>query len=152
VVLDAERFSAATRLPPSPIQLAATDVSGQKPQWDDRLGQATLHYYLKRFMEPEQAHGAAAGWRGDRLLVYSEGSSPRGSALWCIHATTPEAAKTLQQALRSALLQQHGLPEDTPLPHTSPEGRTINLTLEAETLYLVDAGSIEMAAKLAVAR
>jgi hypothetical protein len=142
-IFDTERYltESGTTVPPMPIEIAP---STEKPIWDDRLGQFALFYYLKRYMEPEEAHAAAAQWRGDRLVVFE--AEPRGSAVWKIHAVTEEGATKLHAALKTALLQHADLPEDTPLPHNGE--RSIHVTQNKSVVTLIDAASAEVGTRL----
>lgn len=138
-IMDSERYLGDTRMPPIPITVKEVKLKGRSPVWDDRLGQHTLLLYLRRYLEPELALPAAAKWRGDRFLVYpGADSTARGSAHWHIVTSSRQDAQVLLDALRSALLYHYELPEGTPLPHTTSEGRMLSLTIENQTVTLTD--------------
>jgi hypothetical protein len=141
-IMDSERYLGDTRLPPVPVSVKNSVWRGTEPSWDDRLGQHTLLLYLRRYLEFSEALTAAATWRGDRFLAYTAGGSQtRGSAHWHIVTASTESATSLQSALRSAVLQHYGLPQDTKLPHQTADGRAINVTLEKQTVLLTDEAS-----------
>ncbi len=140
-VLNSELYLAETRLPPTPVGIVKPPAEGKAPIWDDRLGAATLVYFLKRYMEPEDAHKAAVGWRGDRFLAYAAATgNGRGDAVWRITTASADAAKALRAAMKTALLQHYELPPDTPFPDAlKAGGRSLKLTAEGSDLTLVDA-------------
>ncbi len=138
-VMDSERYLGDTRLPPVSVTLPDVKIKGVSPSWDDRLGQNTLLLYLRRYLEPEEALAAAAKWRGDRFLVYPAATAgERGSAHWHVVTASPEDATALQAKLKLALLFHYGLPDDTPLPHTTAEGRRLSLSIANQTVLLTD--------------
>ena len=134
-ILDSERYLNETNTPIPPAKVDAK--TRPDDLWDDRLGQFALFYYLKRYLEPEAAHGAASLWRGDRLIVAKGGA--RASALWKIHAGSPDGAKKLYQALSTAMFSHYGLPEDAKLPHQGE--RSLSISVKGEMVVLVDAES-----------
>ncbi len=141
-VLDTERYLNETRVPPDPVSLNQKTLDGAGPAWDDRLGQQVLVIYLKRYMDPELAHAAALGWRGDRFVVFADAAGGRGHSFWRVKTPSSEMAKDLRQAFTRAVLQHYGLPEDNPLPTTTPaEERTINVIQDGAGVTLIDTGT-----------
>lgn len=141
-VMDSERYLGDTRLPPVPVTVKDTKWKGGEPTWDDRLGQHALLLYLRRYLEISEALTAAAHWRGDRFLAYAGGGSgARGSAHWHIVTASAEAAKSLQAALRTALLQHYGLSEEVSFPHKTEDGRMVGISVEKQTVLLTDEAS-----------
>lgn len=141
-IMDSERYLGDTRLEPVPVTVKETQWNGKNPVWDDRMGQHALLLYLKRYLEMQDALTAAATWRGDRFLAYeADGSARRGTAHWHIVTASSAAAKVLQDALRIALLQHYGLPEDAALPLKTEDGRKLGLSIENQTVLLTDEAS-----------
>ena len=64
---------------PISIPLADTTVNGQKPLQDNVLGEMGCRILFSQFGDESTAPDIAAGWRGDRYLVYDNGAS----LVWC---------------------------------------------------------------------
>ena len=80
-ILHPERFLASPRTEPVAVSFARTDVRGQEPVDDNVLGEFGVRQLLAAWLKDDQlAARAAAGWRGDRYLVY--GNWAASSYVW----------------------------------------------------------------------
>jgi hypothetical protein len=82
----------------------ATIAPGQRLSYTDTLGEWTIRFLLARALTDEEAAGAAAGWRGDRIAYFVPGQTQAKpmSYLWRVRYETAAAAARFETALKKA--------------------------------------------------
>jgi hypothetical protein len=102
--------------------IAAFPEGGWTQRWNVPLGEYYLREHLRTLMTDAQASAAAAGWGGDRFIVYE---SDDGQRLWLLTLAwdTPEEATEFVEAYRAALTEAYGpeLRQDNRC-HARPDG------------------------------
>jgi len=106
-VIEPERFLDPNRLPPAQIELPSTEIAGEKPYWDDRLGRFATFTALRAYNSDEDAGQGTRGWKGDRLLAYAAPDHPRDHAVWQTLLLTQEDGAAFFKAMRSCLTQRY---------------------------------------------
>ncbi len=107
-ILHPERFLTQPRIAPISLTFPDTTVLGEKPLSDNVLGEFGLRQLFARWLPDDAAaNAAAAGWRGDRYLVYGEAKSA-GYVLRVACADEAGAA-VLGAACRHALTARYRL-------------------------------------------
>ncbi len=100
-VLHPELYLADPREEPVEIALADTSVLEQKPVEDNVLGEfGARQLFLTWFHDKSRAEDAAAGWRGDRYLVYQTAGGT--SYFWKVACRDRAAAERFYAAVRDA--------------------------------------------------
>jgi hypothetical protein len=108
-ILHPALFLARPRTEPVAIAFPDTTVLGQKPVDDNVLGEFGLRQLFARWLHDEPADdAAAAGWRGDRYLVY--GDAKAAGYVWEIASDDEAAAAKLCVTLRASLAARYPLP------------------------------------------
>ena len=80
-ILHPSRFLAQPRLEPATIAFDQTVVMGRSPMYDNVLGEFGIRQLLSVWLKDDQTvDSVAAGWRGDRFLVY--GDNQASSYVW----------------------------------------------------------------------
>ncbi|HEX4083915.1 MAG TPA: hypothetical protein VHY22_03310 [Chthoniobacteraceae bacterium] len=80
---------------PISIPIAETAVQGQKPLEDNVLGEMGCRILFSQYGDESTAPGIAAGWRGDRYLVYDGGKSLVWYTVWRDRAALQSALGAL---------------------------------------------------------
>jgi hypothetical protein len=108
-ILHPALFMAHPRVPPVVIDFPVTAVLGHQPLADNVLGEFGLRQLFARWL-PAAAAGdaAAAGWRGDRYLVY--GNAPAAGYVWRIACADEAAARALSVSLHAVLAARYHIP------------------------------------------
>jgi len=145
-VIEPERFLDANRLPPAQIELPSTEIAGEKPYWDDRLGRFATFTALRAYNSDEEAGQGTRGWKGDRLLAYAAPDHPRDHAVWQTLLLTQEDAAAFFKAMRSCLTQRYDAKPtiDEPGKVTlEAHGRHLRLTMnrDGQGVLLIDAAT-----------
>lgn len=114
--------------------------------WDVPLGEYYLREHLRTLMTPTDAAAAAAGWGGDRFLVFE---SPEGARLWVLSSAwdTPEDAAEFADAYRAGLTETYGEPlaaDDR--CHDTGEGVACLVTFDNGDTRVIHAPTLEDAA------
>lgn len=135
-VLHPERFFAQPRVQPVAVAFPTTEILGQKPIADNVLGEFGLRQIFARWA-PE-AGAAAAGWRGDRYVVY--GDARASAYVWEIACADGTAAGQVAQGLTAALESRYHLPGVTKVTFPFSQqagGREFGISLGAGNDVLV---------------
>ena len=91
-ILHPELYLASPREEPVEIRYADTDTAGQKPVEDNVLGEfGARQLFLNWLHDKARTEEAAAGWRGDRYLVYRQDKET--SYVWTTACRDRAAAK-----------------------------------------------------------
>lgn len=130
---------------PIPVAFEETTVGGQKPLADNVLGEFGARQLLSVGLHDDaRATDAAAGWRGDRYLVY--GDARASSWVWKVACADEAAARKLAAAVRDCLTRRHRLPPGPPEnPSAGPTmaqggGRTVKTCVTpAHEVMILDA-------------
>ncbi len=81
-ILHPEKYFPEGRENPIPVDFADTTFRGQKPLADNVLGEMGCRILFSQYEDSETAENDAAGWRGDRYLVFDGGKSLVWNSLW----------------------------------------------------------------------
>jgi hypothetical protein len=81
-ILHPAKYFAVPREEPISITWPDTEARGEKPLSDNVLGEFGTRVALANSMDPRRAEAAAAGWRGDRYLVFDHGNAFVWKSLW----------------------------------------------------------------------
>ncbi len=106
-VLHPELYLSEPREEPVEIHLPNPVIDGQKPAEDNVLGEfGTRQLFAERLHDKARAEEAAAGWRGDRYLVYQ---SPAGTSYgWKVACRDRTSATKFYEAACDANKVRYG--------------------------------------------
>jgi hypothetical protein len=96
-ILHPEKYFAESREAPIEIKIPDTTFKGAKPLADNVLGEMGCRLLFAQ-ADPDTAEKVAAGWRGDRYLVYDGGKELVWNTVW----SSPEAAHAALMAFQAA--------------------------------------------------
>ncbi len=114
-ILHPERFWLVPRPEPVAVVFTRTDTRGQEPVDDNVLGEFGVRQLLGAWLKDDQrAAQTAAGWRGDRYLVY--GDPTANSYLWRTCWEDAAAARRFTSAMNACLTARYGAQAPTPAP------------------------------------
>jgi hypothetical protein len=98
-------------------------AAGQAPPWEvmfrDVWGEQSLRLVLEEWMPARAAAQSAAGWGGDRIVVF--GSEQRRAVVWHLVADHGEAATRMHHAFLRGVFAQGWSPEGRPGADVSAE-------------------------------
>jgi hypothetical protein len=94
-ILHPEKYFAETREDPIPVMFANTMFGGQQPLADNVLGEMGARLLFEQYMDVDKADSIAAGWRGDRYMVYDDGKTLVWKTVW----NSPQAAEAAMNAM-----------------------------------------------------
>ena len=107
-ILHPEKYLQTPREDPIPVGWVRLQVLGRAPIVENVAGELGVRLLLGEWLEERVAERAAAGWRGDRYVVYR--SSP-GEPVHCVWKTiwdSPGNAREFLDALERTLRIRHG--------------------------------------------
>jgi hypothetical protein len=81
-ILHPEKYFAESREDPIPVSFADATFNGEKPLDDNVLGEMGCRILFSQYMDSDTADQIAAGWRGDRYLVFDQGKSLIWASFW----------------------------------------------------------------------
>ena len=90
-ILHPEKYLAEPREEPIPVVFADTTLNGAKPLDDNVLGEMGTRLLFEQALDTETAEAAAAGWRGDRYLVFEGGHAFLWKTVWRSEEATKAA-------------------------------------------------------------
>ena len=96
-ILHPEKYFPETRENPIPVNFPDTTFRGQKPLADNVLGEMGCRILFTQHMDSDTADTAAAGWRGDRYLVFDGGNALIWHTVW----RSPEALEAAVSAIQA---------------------------------------------------
>ena len=102
-ILHPEKYMAQPREEPIRVAWKETAVLGQVPLCDNVLGEMGMRVLITDWLDAATGQSAAAGWRGDRYLVYDGGGALVWKSLWA----TPESASRFAAALKQCLEKRY---------------------------------------------
>lgn len=118
------------RVDPIEVQWPSVEVNGAAPASDNVLGEMGMRIMLSESVDGVAAERAAAGWAGDRYLVY--GNDAEWHLLWKTLWRTPEDAEEFAAALQSYAGKRYG----------NGSGRATRIVRgEGNAVTWIDAGS-----------
>lgn len=79
-ILHPEKYLAGEE--PLPVEWPALEWQGEKPLFDNVMGEFGVRVLLSEWGQSEFARRAADGWRGDRYLVFRKGNAVVWRSLW----------------------------------------------------------------------
>jgi hypothetical protein len=94
-ILHPEKYFAESREDPIPVSIPDTTFQGRKPIADNVLGEMGCRLLFEQFTDEDSAEETAAGWRGDRYLVFDQGDSLVWRTIWNSPAAAAAAASVL---------------------------------------------------------
>jgi hypothetical protein len=100
-ILHPEKYFAIPREEPIQVEFADTTFQGEKPVADNVMGEmGTRLLFQETSLSANIAEKAAAGWRGDRYLVYDGGRELVWKTVW----RSPDAAHAAVFAFQQVLI------------------------------------------------
>jgi len=105
-ILHPEKYLAQPRENPVRIAISDTAANGRKPVADNVLGEMGTRILLTQWGDSRTANDAASGWRGDRYLVFKEGTDTE--LLWKTLWNSPDSAGKFMDALLEAEAKRYG--------------------------------------------
>lgn len=145
-ILHPEKFLAATREEPLPVEWTDTKVNGEAPLIDNVLGEFGTRILIAEHCDDKMAEEAAAGWRGDRYLSFGNGEALVWKTLW---ASAEDASEfyAAQQAVWEK--RYHPAKPDTAESSYKADGpRALRMVRTDSTVMMVDAPTAERAEQL----
>lgn len=135
-ILHPEKYLAEPREDPVPINFTDTTAMGQKAIADNVLGEMGIRIFLSEWGQGASAPAAAAGWRGDRYLVFED--SGNTELVWKTVWETGQDAAKFMEAVKETFLKRYG-----PITVTKKEGGyLLNKENKVVSLNLRDANSV----------
>ncbi len=145
-ILHPELFVGKPRVEPVEIQFPDTEVAGQKPLEDNVLGEfGVRQLFLNWLHDKARSEEVAAGWSGDRYLVYSQDKT--ASYIWKTACRDTASAQRFYDAARDVNAARY---QWTPtserrrlMPFVAhPPGRTVEFCLTpAHEVLVIDAAN-----------
>jgi hypothetical protein len=145
--LHPEKYLAEPREEPLRIEWPDTTAQGAKPLADNVLGEAGMRILLAQWIDGRRAEKAAAGWRGDRYLVFDDGRAVVWRSVWA----GPEEAAAFSSALADAWARRYGVQfvQGDGVATVSGPREIKLLTINANEVVLIDCEEKQWAADLA---
>ena len=141
-ILHPELYLADPREEPVAVAFDDAEVNGQKPVENNVLGEFGTRQLLGNWLHDKtRVEEAAAGWRGDRYLVYH---SPAGtSSLWKTVCRDQAAAERLYQAVRDAYMSRYHLsrPATSETPSLGQDDRSLAM---ASSTFAADGRTVDL--------
>jgi Zn-dependent peptidase ImmA (M78 family) len=103
-ILHPERYFRETRQDPVMIDFPNTTFNGQKPLADNILGEMGCRVLFGQSLDEASAEKTAAGWRGDRYLVFDGGDELVWQTVW----DSPDDARAAAEALENETARRLG--------------------------------------------
>jgi len=105
-ILHPEKYLEQPRENPIPVDFPNKIFQGQKPLADNVLGEMGCRVLFAQHMEEGDAEKVAAGWRGDRYLVYDQGNELVWKSVW----SSRQAASDVEHAIAGMCIDRFHLP------------------------------------------
>lgn len=148
-IMHPEKYLATPREEPVAIEWSNVEALGQKPIADNVLGELGTEILISEWSDGENGKAAAAGWRGDRYLVFAEGEAMVWRSTW----GNPAEAMEFFQAARNYLQKRYQLPanpDDAAESFAVGAPRVLQLRcLAPSDVVLIDCATEEWAAVIA---
>ncbi len=138
-IMHPEKYLATPREQPTEIVLADTTVLGTEPVVNNVLGEFTLEQVLESWTKDKaQSSSLAAGWRGDRILVYG---TPAACSYVCRTAWRDgNAARSYCDAASKGLAIRYGSkPDSADALSFAAGGRQVRVVQAGAETTLIDA-------------
>ncbi len=137
-ILHPERFLAQPKWEPRAIELPTKTAAGRKPLVDNVVGEFGIQQLLKIWLGRDSTE-LAAGWCGDRYLVY--GNAEANSYVWRSMWSSEADADRFAQAAAQGWEKRYGVrPSETNGQYTGTAGgRRFSLFRSGRSLALVEA-------------
>ncbi len=137
-ILHPELYFADPREEPVEIKFPDLEIAGQKPVEDNVLGEfGARQLFLAWLHDEPRSSDAAAGWRGDRYVVYQQGNS--SSYVWRITCRDEKSAGAFYQALKAftaARYRSTDLQEGHPVMDEATYGKPADRPASETLLYI----------------
>jgi hypothetical protein len=95
-ILHPEKYFPEGRENPIAVTFHETTFHGEKPLDDNVLGEMGARLLFEENIDPDAADSTAAGWRGDRYLVFDQGNTLVWKSVWRSPAAATAAAEALE--------------------------------------------------------
>jgi hypothetical protein len=102
-ILHPEKYFAETREDPVAVNFSDTTFQGKKPVTENVLGEMGCRLMFAEGMEADAADKVAAGWRGDRYLVFEGGQTLVWRTVWRTPAAANAAIDAFQKVCETRL-------------------------------------------------
>lgn len=107
-ILHPAKYLAEPREAPVPIDFPDREILGQKPLVDNVLGEFGARQWFNAWLRDDaRAAAVAAGWRGDRYLVY--GNARANSWIWFIACADAGSARNFAEAAQAGVYRRRGV-------------------------------------------
>lgn len=137
-ILHPELYFSDPREEPIEIKFPDLEIAGQKPVEDNVLGEfGARQLFLAWLHDEPRSSDAAAGWRGDRYVVYQQGNG--SSYVWQIACRDEKSARAFYQALKAFTAARYhlaDLQEGHPMMDETTYGKPANRTVSETVLYI----------------
>lgn len=141
----ADLYLAATPFEPVKVRFPDATVNGVAPLFNNVAGEVLSYFLIRKTHPVDEARAAAAGWAGDRYLVWP-GDKARGDhVFWRTEWSTEKDAREFFAAMRTGLMSRHLIPwqqEYDAVPQqfrVDDPHRSIRLRHSGKTVTLLDA-------------
>ncbi len=128
-ILHPEKYFPETRENPIPVTFADTTFRWEKPLDDNVLGEMGCRILFSQYADPDSADQVAAGWRGDRYLVFDGGKELVWKTVW----NSPRSAEAGAEAIREMCSRRFHLTfvrqQDTSLGVSADPARFVRIQL-----------------------
>ena len=104
-ILHPEKYFPETREDPIPVTFTGATFQGAEPLADNVLGEMGCRLLFAESADADSADQIAAGWRGDRYLVFDGGNELVWKTIW----RSPAAAAAAVTAFRNVCARRAGL-------------------------------------------
>lgn len=125
---------------PSTITLPSWSARFGEPLLDETLGELGWRVYFETWQLTDAADDAAAGWDGDRVVVYQTPAGPIGIAVLTFDSTRD--AVEFESAFQESLIRRFGAGKTSErggvFRHRRPSGADILVTRRGANLWVVD--------------
>jgi len=107
-ILHPEKYFATPRENPIEVNIPDTTFQGQKPVADNVLGEMGCRILFAMSSDEATAEAAAAGWRGDRYLVFDRGKTLVWHTVWNSKAGVEAAVSAMMGRFRNMTFVRSG--------------------------------------------
>jgi hypothetical protein len=145
-ILHPEKYLAEPREEPVAIEWSDTTANGKEPIADNVLGELGVRILLSDWVDEATGQKAAAGWRGDRYLVFDDGNAVVWKTMWRSEESAGEFFRAAQKYLANRYKPTDGKLDDSApnaASFTAAKPRALRLAQSEASVFLFDANTVE---------
>jgi hypothetical protein len=124
-IMHPEKYFPETRENPIQIDFPSLDFNGQQPLANNVMGEMGCSILFAQWMDSGTAGDTAAGWRGDRYLVFDHGDTLVWKTAWSTPDAT-DAARAAMQTMCEARFKMNFTPDGLDSAGKAP-GRVVRI-------------------------